>query len=119
MARASNIFHNLVTEENSTTRLLCNLMTCEDSRRLLLARLLSPDSAATIECDDVAAQVGLKGYGRPDIFIQNQRIRAIIELKVTRSRALTGNQPDRYFSSLSDLPNFEGVSGRSFETSSN
>ena len=100
MARTSNIFHNLVTDEDSTTELLCNLMRFAAFRRPLLARLLSEACASQIVYDDIDTQVDLRGSGRPDIVIKNEDVCALVEVKVTQYQGLTDNQPDGYFSFL-------------------
>ena len=101
MPRTSNIFHNLVTDEDSTTELLCNLMRFAAFRRPLLARFLSEACAAQIAYDDIDTQVDLGGSGRPDIIIRNDKVCALMEVQVTQYQELTGNQPDGYFSFLS------------------
>jgi len=101
MARIPNIFHNLVTDEDPTTELLCNLMRFAAFRRPLLARFVSDVMAAQIRYEDIETQVDLDGHGRPDLVITNDNIHALVEVKVTQHRELTDNQPDGYFSFLS------------------
>lgn len=101
MERGPNIFHKLVTDENSTTELICNLMRFAAFRQPLLARLLSDACAAQIEYDDIETQKGLEDHGRPDLFIENDRVCAIVEVKVCQFLGPTAHQQDHYFSYLS------------------
>lgn len=100
MPRISNIFHNLVTDEDSTTELLCNLMRFAAFRRPLLARFLSEASAKQIAYEDVETQVDLGRFGRPDVIIRNDELCALVEVKVTQYQGPTGSQPEGYFSFL-------------------
>jgi hypothetical protein len=100
MARTSNVFHNLVTDEDSTTELLCNLMQFAAFRRPLLTQILSEKSAAQVTFEDIDTQLDLKGSGRADIVIKNDEILALVEVKVTQFQGLTDNQPKGYFSYL-------------------
>lgn len=100
MDRRSNIFHNIVTDEDSTTEVLCNLMRFGAFRRLLLAKLFSPECAATISFDDIGTQVDLGSFGRADIAISNGNVSAIVEVKVEQYCGLTDNQPNGYLSYL-------------------
>jgi hypothetical protein len=100
MARSLNIFHNLVTDENSTTELLCNLMRFAAFRRPLLTFLFQKSFVLDkISFEDISTQATIE-RGRPDIFISNDDISALIEVKVTKFQSLTENQPDGYFSFL-------------------
>jgi hypothetical protein len=91
MARTSNIFHNLVTDEGSTTELLCNLMRFAAFRRPLLARFLSDACAAQIGYEDIDTQVDLESHGRPDLIVRNDGVCALVEVKVTEyQRELRG-----------------------------
>ena len=102
MGRNPNIFDGLVTDENSTTELLCKLMQFAAFRRPLLARLLHDTCASKIAFDDISTQVNLsEDSGRPDIIIRNGEVCVFIEVKVTEYRGLTPKQPGSYFSSLS------------------
>jgi hypothetical protein len=98
MTRTANIFYNLVTREDTTTELLCNLLQFSDFRRPLLTRLLNEQCASEINFDDIDTQVVLPDYGRPDIIIDSDSIYALVEVKVDSVRGLTANQPNSYFS---------------------
>src|SRR5947209_693451 len=97
MARDTNIFHNLVTDENSTTELLCNLMRFSAFRSLLLTRFLSEACASNISFDDIETQPYLADQVRPDLIISNDRVCVFIEIKVTQFREVTSTQPNGYF----------------------
>ncbi|MGH9670305.1 MAG: hypothetical protein ACRD3A_09350 [Terriglobales bacterium] len=100
MPRSPNIFHNLVTDENSTTELLCNLMRFSAFRRPLLARLFSDAISLQIGWDDIETQVELGDCGRPDLRVSNERVLALVEIKVSQYQGLTDNQPGGYFEFL-------------------
>jgi hypothetical protein len=100
MPRA-NIFDNVVTNENSMTELLCNLMRLSPAfRRALLARFLSDQCSSRISEAEIYTQEGLDGCGRPDLIIRNEEVFALIEVKVQDHCGLTRNQPDGYFEAL-------------------
>ena len=102
MNRDQNIFYKLVNDENSTTELLCNLMSFASFRRALLARLLPGSSFIDhIEHEDIDTQITLdSGNGRPDVVIDSDRIYSILEIKTELDCTLTENQPDGYLSHL-------------------
>ena len=105
MAREQNIFHNLVTDENSTTEVLCNLMQFTAFRRLLLAKLLPglPETCASqISFDDIDTQARFDDCGQPDLIIKNDVLYALVEVKIYPFRAPTVNQPNGYFKVLTD-----------------
>jgi hypothetical protein len=101
MARNPNIFYNLVYHENSATELLCNLMRFAAFRRPLLAKLF-PGSvyADKIKFGDIGTQIGITDSGRPDLVIRNDDLCALVEVKVEKGCALTGNQPSGYLNAL-------------------
>lgn len=100
MPRAESIFFNLVTEENSATELLCNLMRFTAFRRAVLGRLISPDIATDIHYEDIDTQNRALGCGQPDLVVQNNRLCALVEVKVRPDQGCTDNQPDKYFERL-------------------
>jgi hypothetical protein len=96
MPRAENVFFNLVTDENSTTELLCNLMRFSAFRTPFLRQFLSETVASEVTGDDFDTQVDLGACGRPDLRIRNKDLVALIEVKVTTGLSLTANQPAGY-----------------------
>jgi hypothetical protein len=106
MPRTENVFYNLVTDENSTTELLCNLMRFAAFRIPFLRLFLSEASASDVSWDDIDTQIDFSSCGRPDLCIQNERLAALIEVKVTPGLGLTENQPKGYLEYLlrGDVP---------------
>jgi len=100
MPRADNVFYNLVTDENSTTELLCNLMRFEAFRLSFLRLFLSDAAASDLHWDDIDTQVELPSGCRPDLQIKNERFIALIEVKVSPGLGLTQNQPTAYIEYL-------------------
>lgn len=100
MSRIANVFYNLVTDENSTTELLCNLMRFTAFRRPLLARFLSDTCACKVSWEDIDTQVHLPNCGCPDLLIENDELLALVEVKVKQNQGLTDNQPEGYFAFL-------------------
>jgi hypothetical protein len=96
MARRRNIFHNLVTDENSMTELLCNLMQFRAFHRPFFSRFLSPSVVDAILFDDIQTQVPIEG-GRPDLLVRTDELTVVIEVKVSNGQGLTPNQPDGYY----------------------
>jgi len=99
MPRADNVY-NLVTDENSTTELLCNLMKFEAFRLSFLRLFLSDATASDLHWDDIDTQVELPSGSRPDLQIKNERFIALIEVKVSPGLGLTQNQPTAYIEYL-------------------
>jgi hypothetical protein len=100
MPRAANIFYNLVTDENSTTELLCNLMRFSAFRTPFLRQFLSETAATEVAWEDFDTQVGIAGSGRPDLQIWTKDFVALIEIKVAPGVGLTANQPKEYIEFL-------------------
>jgi hypothetical protein len=100
MPRAANIFYNLVTDENSTTELLCNLMRFSVFRTPFLRQFLTETLATEVAWEDFETQVEIEGSGRPDLQIQTKDVLALIEIKVTLGAGLTVNQPEGYIEFL-------------------
>jgi hypothetical protein len=101
MSRSFNVFHKLVTNEDTLTELLCNLMQFSVFRRAVVARLLEERCAATIEYADIDTQIVFRDYGRPDLVIDNDDVYAFVEVKIVLDRPLTENQLDAYLNRLS------------------
>jgi hypothetical protein len=99
MAR-NHIFHKLVLGENSFTELFCNYMRLADFRELAIARLTSTDVASRISEDDIEPQTGLRGYGRPDLYIKSADLEILVEVKTNADCGCTKNQPEGYLQYL-------------------
>ena len=93
MPRVSNVFHNIVTDENSTTELLCNLLQFEDFRVQFLELILPGIDSSEIAWDHIETQIDHADFGRPDIQIRNGSVLAFIEVKVVAGLDTTVNQP--------------------------
>lgn len=100
--REVNIFHNIITNENSCTELFCNLLADKIFRNTFLSRFLSKKQLDTLSYNNIETQLGLQGdeKGRPDINISNENIELYIEIKIDNA-PLTNNQPSSYLSALS------------------
>lgn len=101
MPRPSNIFHNVVTNEDSTTELFCNLLRFAAFRYAFLKLFLSDELISNITWEDIDTQFDLSGSGRADLVIQSGDVSALVEIKTTYGRALTENQPAGYLQYLS------------------
>src|SRR5947209_14482983 len=104
MTRTENIFHNLVTDEDSTTELLCNLMRFPTFRQSVLVSLFNTPFAAEAAFDQVGTQMDLAGRGRADLIVRTEQLCAILEIKVTPWRALTERQERDYLAYLLAQP---------------
>jgi len=100
VAENLNIFHNLVTNENSTTQLLRNLTIFPAFRQPLCARLFSEACASDIAFDNIDTQYDLGGNGCADPTVTNEKLCALVEVKVSCFRGMTDNQPTGYFEHL-------------------
>jgi hypothetical protein len=98
MSRPS-VFHNLVTNENSATELLCNLMRFDPLRRALLRLFLSEDCACQVTEEELDAQVRVDTC-KPDLIIDSDEVYGLIEIKVEDHCKLTDKQPNGYFDCL-------------------
>jgi hypothetical protein len=100
MPRAANVFYNLVTDENSTTELLCNLMRFSAFRIPFLRLFLPEVAAGDVAWEDFDTQLATTDGGRPDLQIRNPGIVALIEVKVSAGLAPTPHQRRGYFEFL-------------------
>jgi len=98
MHRGWNIFHNLATNENSTTELLCNLSQFAAFRIPFLSLFVDRASAETALYEDCQTQVDVgRHFGRPDLLIHAEGFCALIEVKLSQRLIPTDNQPSGYF----------------------
>jgi hypothetical protein len=100
MPRVENVFFNLVTDENSTTELLCNLMQFSGFRIPFLRLFLPEALAKVVAWEDFDTQLATAGGGRPDLQIRNDDIVALVEVKVSAGLAPTPHQRQGYFEFL-------------------
>ena len=104
MARSGTIFHKLVTDENSTTELLCNLMRFSTFRRAILPVLLDNTLAEDITFEQIETQADLAGAGQADLLVRTESFCAILEVKATSWRSLTEAQERHYVTYLAAQP---------------
>lgn len=100
MPRVQSIFHNILTDENSATQLLCNLLQFGDFRAVFLELILPGVDSSEVVLGDIDTQVVDDKCGRPDIRIRNESILALIEVKVETNTDCTENQPKGYMDFL-------------------
>jgi hypothetical protein len=89
------IFDKLVTDENSYTQLLRNLMIQSDDFRRRVLGVLFPEEKekwTSRIVPTIETQVDLSGFGRADILIRTAELCAIVEVKISLWCGLTGNQ---------------------------
>lgn len=114
--RENNIFYRVLGNEDSVTEMFCNLLMFKPFREQFLSRILekikkihTQDKALNnltgLTYDDIDTQIAIE-EGRPDIVILNEKIKIFIEVKITKYRELTDNQPEGY---LADLGNKENA----------
>lgn len=102
MARKSNLYHNLVKNEDTLTELLANLLQFPAFKEFFttfLANELSLSNFSFLYAD-VETQQALSEQGRPDLIIKNASFCVAIECKVDNSRGLTDHQPGSYLNYL-------------------
>ena len=99
MSRHHSVFYKLVTDENSTTQLLCNLLQFDDFRVAFLQLILPGIDLAEVKWGHIRPQIRYLNSGQPDIQIRNERVFVLIEVKVTADRDCT-DQPSRYIELL-------------------
>jgi hypothetical protein len=100
MPRSENVFFKLVTDENSTTELLCNLLRFPGFRIPFLELFLPARIAGEVKWEDFDTQVRLPEHGCPDLQIRNESVLALLEVKVRRGLAPTNYQMTGYFDYL-------------------
>ena len=93
--RYKNIFYGLVTNENSTTELFCNLFQFKPFKTAILELFLERDLIERIKFDDCRTQQRLDECGCPDLIISNDEVEIIFEVKIGDT-SLTDNQPKGY-----------------------
>jgi hypothetical protein len=94
----------VVKDENSTTEILCNLMKFKLFREKFLGIFIPVELINEISFEDFETQVSLN-EGRPDIIIENEKNKFIIEVKTGKYTKLTGNQPIGYLNHLLNQKN--------------
>jgi hypothetical protein len=89
----TSIFFKLVTNEDSFTQLLRNLMVRSAGfRGRVLSLFLPEETAFRIRADELHTQQELLRCGRPDLVIDSQVLYAVIEVKVSLRRGVTEHQ---------------------------
>lgn len=100
MPRPQDVFYNLVTNENSTTQLLSNLLQFDDFRAVFLGLILPGVVPSEVVWGDIDTQIAYDNCGLSDIRIRNKSVLAPIEVKVGRHTDCTENQPKGYIVSF-------------------
>jgi hypothetical protein len=100
MPRIQNVFHKLVSNENSTTQLLCNLLQFDDFRAMFLELIIPGIDSSEAAGSHIDAEIAYDECGRPDIRIRSENVLALIELKVRKDTSCTVNQPQEYMKFL-------------------
>ncbi|MGH9717978.1 MAG: hypothetical protein ACRD4R_14805 [Candidatus Acidiferrales bacterium] len=98
-----SIFDGLVSDENSMTLLLRNMMRYPAFLEPFLSTFLSEADASRITDSDVHTQERLRDFGQPDMLIRTGELCALIEVKFTEGRGCTANQPKGYLAYLQKL----------------
>ncbi len=87
---ACSIFHQLVKYETEYTQLLCNLLQRDKSFRLAALQVLFPNCPAeSVHPAHIRLEVDLEEHGRPDLVIKNEKMVAILEVKLGAARQKT------------------------------
>ena len=102
--RSKNIYHNLITDENSFTEAFVNALSddrvIEIFRNCLRSVLKRPE--LDFAWGDVTTQSTGDDGSRPDVRIQNDGLELLIESKLLPTTALTQHQPESYVRGLSE-----------------
>jgi hypothetical protein len=90
---SNSIFRKVVSNENSYTQLLCNLMIrFQGFGNSVLEHLLPPGYASHINDTEIQTQHRLREGGCPDILIRSSGVLALVEVKLDPQRGLTNRQ---------------------------
>lgn len=96
MTISRNIFNNLVTNEDSTTQLLCNLFMIKVFRDKFLSHLnVDMEFIDEVGYENFNTQVTYKN-SRPDIVLESKNILLVFEVKTQNNRGLTDSQLSGY-----------------------
>jgi len=92
-----NVLSRLVKNEDSTTEMLCGLMSFSPVRDAVL-RLFTENkiTCSEVHSDDIDTQFDTKTHGRPDLYISNDKCTILVEVKTGKGTSLTHNQPANY-----------------------
>jgi hypothetical protein len=101
MNRKENLFINTIQNENCFTELFTNLLKFDDFRFNFLSLIITDEEIIeNIQLDHFSTQKNLGLYGQPDIFLENDDLTILFEIKVYRNTPLTDNQPNGYINYL-------------------
>lgn len=101
MAREQNIFYQLVTDENSTTEVLCNLLQYGSFRKSLFTAMFPGSKySGGVAFDSIDTQLFSRESGCPDVTIDDSEFVAFIEVKTNPTCAPTPHQPTGYLKEL-------------------
>jgi hypothetical protein len=95
-----NLLDRLITNENSMTEALAGLLTYKIFRDVFVA-MIAKEPCQSLDEDHVETQMIITDCGIPDLIIKNDEITILVEVKCSKSRALTDNQPESYLKWLS------------------
>lgn len=90
-----NLFHGIVTNENTFTELICNLFQYESFAKYFINFLEYEHHDISFNID---SQISTNN-GRPDILLKNENCSVFIEIKIDNA-SLTINQPEGYLLEL-------------------
>ncbi len=95
----NNVFNKLVKNENTLTECFRNLLGYKSFLKLFLLFLKNKCGDISFSSDEIETQKDLSEYGKPDIYIENNKTVIIIENKL-KYTSLTNNQPLSYLQYL-------------------
>lgn len=105
MARKTNLYHNLVNNEDQLTELLANLLQFRAFKDIfsgfIAEALAFPDFS--FEYAHVETQKNLGRFGKPDLMIENEAFCILIECKTDDNRKPTPHQLFSYRNYLNSL----------------
>ena len=102
MSRQKNIFYKVAKDENSTTEIFCNLLGNKFFRDKFLEKFLDQKFISNIRYEEDINTQYCSTHGRPDLIIENETVKIIVEVKIDKYRGLTPKQPDGYLKELEE-----------------
>ena len=80
MDNIPNVLSRLVKNEDSTTEMLCGLMSFSPVRDAVLRLFTENQITCTeVQSDDIDTQFDTKTHGRPDLYISNDKCTILVE----------------------------------------
>lgn len=102
MKNKRNIFHKISKKnEDSTTELLVTIMTAGYVKNIVLETMgVDKDISKIIQPNQIVTQNNIENIGRPDIVIENTKVKIFIENKIRRNTSLQNTQTTTYLEEL-------------------